>query len=566
MEAINYWILVGALLMFAGVLAGSASSRFGMPLLLTFLLVGMLAGEDGPGGIDFDDIGISYLIGNVALAVILFDGGLNTRIESFRVALKPSLVLATFGVAISAGVTGGFAAWLLGIPLMHGLLIGATVGSTDAAAVFGLLSTQGVTIKRRVAATLEIESGSNDPMAIFLTVALIGMIRGDTADAWGFIRLFVEQMGIGALAGWLGGRALAWLVNRLPLEAGLYPLLALAGGLVLFAATTAAGGSGFLAIYIAGIVLGNARLRAAHTILRVHNGMAWLSQVGMFLILGLLATPSQVLRDAPRALAIAAVLIFAARPLAVWLCLLPFRFPWREQLYIAWVGLRGAVPIVLALFPLLSGVAQDKIFLHVAFVVVLISLLLQGWTLGPLARRLELEVPPASEPERRISLEDSELELVAVSLAPGSRLEGAHPGAVRLPPRSFIGAVQRGALWLPPEQAERLRAEDRVYAFAAPEEADALAGLAAGQPQARFARFFGEFTLEASARVGDVAAAYGLRGLEAEAGMTLAELLDSASHNRTVIGDRVERGGVELVVRELDADGHVTRVGLKLPR
>ncbi len=345
MDTINQLVLAGAVLLLLAILASALPYRIGMPLLLVFLAVGMLAGEDGPGGIQFDDSGIAYTVGSLALAVILLDGGLNTRAESFRASLRPAATLATVGVVITCVVTGLFAAWVLDFGLLEGMLVGAVVGSTDAAAVFALLHAKGLTLKERVAATLEIESGSNDPMAALLTIAFIELIlSGQLIPGWQTLALLIQQMGLGLAAGLGGGWLLVWLTNRLPLERGMDPMLILAGGLLLYSLTTVLGGSGFLAVYLAGVVVGNRSPREASNILQVHDGMAWLAQISMFLMLGLLATPSDLVAHAPEALAIALVLMFIARPLAVWLCLLPFHFPWREQVFISWVGLRGAVP------------------------------------------------------------------------------------------------------------------------------------------------------------------------------------------------------------------------------
>ncbi|MDP1673889.1 MAG: potassium/proton antiporter, partial [Burkholderiales bacterium] len=391
MEYWNLAILVGALILLISIIASDISSRLGAPLLFVFLLLGMLAGEEGPGGIRFDDVERAYMIGTLALAVIIFDGGMRTRRETFRVALWPAVSLATLGVVITAVLVAMFAAWILKLHWLQGLLIGAIVGSTDAAAVFSLLRNAGLSLKQRVAATLEIESASNDPMAIFLTVTVIGLLAAGHSGFEAMVLLsLLQQFGIGAVLGLGGGRALVWLINRLTLASGLYPLLAVAGGLIIFAATAQLGGSGFLAIFMAGLVLGNSKLHSAQNILRVHDGLAWLSQIVMFVILGLLATPSDLISVAGPALAIAAFLMLVARPAAVMIGLLPFRLPWREQVFISWVGLRGAVPVVLALFPLIYGTAHARLYFNVAFFFVLVSLLLPGWTFAVAARWLRL--------------------------------------------------------------------------------------------------------------------------------------------------------------------------------
>jgi cell volume regulation protein A len=394
-------LMAAAALVFASVLAGLFSARLGFSFLLIFLLAGLLAGEDGPGGLKFDDFRLSFWVGNVALAVILLDGGLRTEQSTFRTGLRPSLLLATLGVLLCAGITGAAAHWLLALDWPRALLLGAIVGSTDAAAVFALLKNSGVRLNERVAATLEIESGMNDPMAVYLTLALIGVALG-AQDAGGasvldWLQSFVQQFGLGALLGAGGGWALAEMLRRVQARFdtgdGVLALLLLSGGLAVFAFTTWAGGSGFLAVYVLGVVVGNHARQAVAPALAAMDGYAWLAQAGMFLLLGLLATPSEVTRTFWPALGLAVVLMAVARPLSVWLCLLPFHFTPREIAYIAWVGLRGAVPIVLAVFPLMAGVEGAMIFFNVALVVVLASLLLQGSTIALAARKLGLALP-----------------------------------------------------------------------------------------------------------------------------------------------------------------------------
>ena len=396
-------LLVAAALVFISVLAGVVSARAGFSFLLVFLLAGILAGENGPGGLVFNDFRLSFWVGNIALAVILLDGGLRTEFDTFRTGLKPSLLLATLGVVVSAGITGVAARWLLDLPWPLALLVGAIVGSTDAAAVFSLLKSSGVRLNDRVASTLEIESGMNDPMAVYLTLALIGVAlatgqgEASTLDAMGVLRSLLQQFGWGAALGLGAGFAMAELLKRLGRRedggGGIRALLLVSGGLSVFAATTWLGGSGFLAVYAMGVVVGNRARRLVRSSLSAMDGYAWLSQAGMFLLLGLLVTPSQMLPTLAPALGVSLVLMLVARPLSVWLCLGPLRFPPQEIVYISWVGLRGAVPIVLAVFPVMAGVPGAQTFFNVAFVVVLTSLLLQGSTIAWSARRLGLALP-----------------------------------------------------------------------------------------------------------------------------------------------------------------------------
>ncbi len=570
MDFSNHTILLGGALLLISVLASLFSARTGMPLLLAFLILGMLMGEEGPGGVRFDDVATAHLIGSLALAVILLDGGLRTESASFRVGLRPAVTLATLGVVLTAAVTGALATWLLEIHWLQGLLIGAIVGSTDAAAVFSLLHSHGLRIKERVGATLEIESGSNDPMAIFLTIALVELLaKGGESLSWTLLSGFVVQIGLGAAAGLAGGYLMVKLVNRLQLAAGLYPLLALAGGLVTFGIAALFGGSGFLAIYIVGLLMGNRPMQASGNIRRFHDGIAWLSQIAMFLVLGLLVTPSELLPVAPQALLLAAGLMFLARPLAVGLCLLPFRFPWREQVYIGWVGLRGAVPIVLALFPLLAGIEQAATIFNVVFFVVLISLVVQGWTVAPAARWLGLELPPTAGALHRVELDlpgRHDYELVGYRLAADSQAAGLPLRRLPLPQQTHIAAVLRGDRLLGCEEPElTLAVGDHVYLFAGPTDIKTLDRLFVTVQAPRRLderRFFGEFVLQAEVRLADVVAMYGFQVPDALPDETLRAYLER-HFPKAVVGDRLRVGNSELVVREVE-EGRVSRVGLKL--
>jgi cell volume regulation protein A len=556
----------------ASILASVVTNRVGVPLLLVFLLIGMMLGEQGPGGIQFHDVQMAHLFGSLALALILFDGGMVTPFRNFRVGLRPAIGLATIGVVITAAITGLFAAWWLGLHWMEGLLLGAIVGSTDAAAVFSLLRSRGLELKQRVGATLEIESGSNDPMAIFLTIVLIELVISGNDDLGLVVLLeFVRQMGLGGLFGILGGLILVWLINRLEMSPGLHPLAVLAGGLSIFGITSVLQGSGFLAIYLAGLLIGNRPLQSSRYIKRFHDGIARLSQIGMFLMLGLLVTPSELLPVALDALLFAAVLILIARPIAVWLCLLPFRFPWREQVFVGWVGLRGAVPIILALFPLLAGMDQAQMYFNIVFFVVLVSLLIQGWTVASSARWLGLEVPPTSHLFQRVELDipgQRELELVGYRLAKDTPVVMERRGAFLLPKGVRVVAVVRGKHLLEQIDLADLRPEDDLYLIADPTdlpELDRLFAASTAPERLSDQAFFGEFVLNGEARVGDLSAAYGLDLPEADHALTLDELIRRGLNNHPVVGDRLRLKAVELVARKVEGD-RVLKVGLKLAR
>jgi cell volume regulation protein A len=417
MDFVNLPLFAAAALVFASVLAGLFSARVGFSFLLVFLFAGILAGEDGPGGYLFNDFKLSFWVGNLALAIILLDGGMRTTFATFRTGLRPASVLASLGVVVCAGITAVAGVVFVGLEWDTALLLGAIVGSTDAAAVFSLLTRSGVVLNERVAATLEIESGVNDPMAVYLTLALIALLESTTwssADLSATALSFVQQFGWGTLVGVASGYAMAALLRRPAARdagGGILALLIGAGGLCVFAGTGLLGGSGFLAIYLFGLIVANRASQAVLPTLAAMDGYAWLAQAGMFLLLGLLVTPSSMVDTLGSGLAVALTLIFVARPVAVWLCLLPFRFSRQETWFISWVGLRGAVPIVLALFPLMAGTPQAGLLFNIAFVVVLVSLLTQGTTIALVARRLGVALPdPRDETHMRAVFRDFSLD------------------------------------------------------------------------------------------------------------------------------------------------------------
>ena len=571
MEIMNTLFVVCAGLLSISILASSMSSRLGIPLLLMFLVVGMLAGEDGPGGIAFDNTDTVYVLGSLALAIILLDGGMRTRADNFKVALAPSLSLASFGVLISALLTGLATAWLLDLHWLQGLLLGSIVGSTDAAAVFSLLQGKGLNLKRRVSATLEIESASNDPMAIFLTITLVEMLaNGETSFSWSFLAMLVQQFGIGGICGLAGGLLLVWLINRVILDTALYPLLVTSGAILVFAATNLLGGSGFLAIFITGLVLGNSRLRSLQNILHMQDGMAWRSQSGLFLMLGLLVTPSEMLDIALPALAVAFFLILVARPVAVLVCLAPFVFSWRERIFISWVGLRGAVPVMLAIFPLVAGLEQAQLLFNVAFVVVLVSLLLQGASLPLAARLCKVEIPPIPEPLFRTSLDmvvESDYELMVYQLSDSNWCVGNALRDLKMPKDTRIAAVFRGRSLMHPSGSSRLELNDVLCVVGHARDLPALSKLfsiSTVRQHLHNRQFFGDFILEGSAALGEIADVYGFEVPSDMTGMTLAEFFIKQFGSYPDIGDATEWQGLTWVVAEID-NGWIQKVGLKLP-
>lgn len=551
----NTALLLGSALIIAGILSSLIATRFGAPMLLVFLGVGMLAGEDGPGGIVFSDYGFSNLIGSLALAIILFDGGLRTRFAMFRGVLAPALLLATVGVLITAGLSAAVAFTVLHLGRLESFLVGAIVASTDAAAVFFLLRTGGVQLRHRVGAILEIESGTNDPVAVFLTFSTIALIsaRGGM-DAWEVARSLLEQAGLGAAIGYFGGIGIVVGLNRLNLPTGLHPLLAIAGAVLIFALAATLGGSGFLAAYLAGLVVGNRPVRAFASIISLNDAVTWLAQIVMFLVLGLLVTPHRLLLYAAPALLIALFLIFVARPVAVWICLQFFGFSVREKLFVSWVGLRGAVSIFLAAVPTLAHMPLAFAYFDVAFFVVLISLVLQGWTTKWVAMRLGQILPRLALPVQRVEIDlpgQDDVEIVGYPILSDSPVLRI----ANMPRWARAAMVVRNREILEPANAGKLKAGDYAYFLAPALRVARLDSLfAPGSERTADLASEWEFSVHGDAPLSELNALYDLKLSPDVMRLTVAKLFADRFETAPNVGDSLPLGHCIITVTAMEED------------
>jgi cell volume regulation protein A len=569
-EASHHLILLGSALVLLSIFAGVFSARFGAPLLLVFLGLGILAGEEGPGGILFRDFHAAYLIGSIALAIILFDGGLRTDPKDVRRALWPSLFLATIGVIVTAAIVGAAAALLFSTSWTRGLLIGAIVAPTDAAAVSALLHLRRLELRARVAALLEIESGINDPTAVLLTALLVDLLVAPAPLAASHIVVLLAREIVGGTAfGIGGGYLLLALVNRLEATSGLYAILVLAGVTALFGATQSAGASGFLAAYLAGLILGGHRHRATQVINQAFDAFAWLSQIVLFLMLGLLVKPTALVPILGPSMAVAAVLMLVARPLAVASCLLPFRYTAAEIAFISWVGLRGAVPIFLAIIPVLSGLADAATYFGVAFIIVLISLILQGWTVTAAARMFDLDVPPLQQASRldidlpgRLGDENT---VAGYRVEARCRAASKTVEALPLPPTASILVVIRDGIARSSASAPPLAPGDYVLALARPQDLALLDRVFGPRPERSSADergLLGEFAFDGTTALAAIAHLYDPAAV-ANGAVTVAEFLASRLGGTPAVGDRTRFGAVELIVRDMQGDT-ITQFGVEL--
>ena len=479
---ITYILLGGATLLMVSVLASGFANRFGVPSLLLFLALGVLAGSEGLGGIEFSDPRIAVWVGSAALALILFDGGLQTDLSSMTNALiRSGLLLSTAGVLITAGIVGVAAILILNLSVLEGLLLGAVVSSTDAAAVFSVLRSRGIGLSARLRSLIEFESASNDPTAVFLTVTLIEAIQGQMADPGLIPVLFAYRLVGGIAIGYAAGWVLVKLLNRIDLgQDGLYPVLTLAAAGVVFGAGEALGTSGFMAVYVAGLVMSTKVFTHKRSHIRFHDGIAWLMQVSMFLVLGLLVFPSQLAGQVTSAVLVTAVLALLARPLAVFLCLWKSGLGNREKLLISWVGLRGAAPIILATFPMVAGLGASSVIFNTVFVVVIVSVAIQAPTIGTVARVLRLTKEGLSGEARSIEIDippGREVSIHRLSLSPGCAADGVKILDIGGPGRPIVLMARReGRLFIPAGNT-KIRAGDDLYVVGSSDSVDEFAEL-----------------------------------------------------------------------------------------
>ena len=466
-------LLIGSILLFVSILVGKTGYRFGVPSLLLFLLVGMLFGSDGLG-LQFHNAAEAQFIGMVALCVILFSGGMDTGLRHIRPILAPGIVLSTVGVLLTALLTGLFIWWLSGMswsniyfPLTTSLLLAATMSSTDSASVFAILRSQKINLKHNLRPMLELESGSNDPMAYMLTIVLIQLSASAGMGVGEVALSFVVQFAVGALSGYVLGRLAVLMLNRLNIDnQALYPILLLAFVFFTYSFTDLLAGNGYLAVYLAGIVVGNHKIKHRREVLTFMDGLTWLGQIIMFLCLGLLVNPHEMLDVAVVATLIGVFMIVVGRPLSVLLCLLPFgrRFTWRSRLFVSWVGLRGAVPIIFATYPVVENVPGAGMIFNIVFFITIISLIVQGTTVSAMARWLNLSAPmPKEGNDFGVELPDeidsslSDTTVTADMLTAGDTLKDFH-----LPPHTLVMIVKRGDSYLVPNGSLRLRPGDKL--------------------------------------------------------------------------------------------------------
>lgn len=573
MEQLNYLLLICGILLCSSIFASRISSIMGLPMLLLFLGVGMLCGSDGLFlKIEFNDYNAAFLIANVALAIILFDGGCQTNFYTFRQVAKPSIILSTLGVFITTVIVGCAAYYIFNLDFFASMLIGAIIGSTDAGAVFSLLGGNGVSLKNKVSSTLQIESATNDPMAIFLTVTIINIITGVistndlTNSLAGTALFFVKQFAFGIGFGVIFGLLAKILMHQIDIPSGLYSLLVLGIAFTGFAITSALDGSGFLAIFIIGMFIGNQNTRQLNYIRPVQDGLNWLSQIGLFLILGLLVTPPNLLDYVVSGLLIALVLTFLARPVAVFLCLKPFfTFNLKDLSFISWVGLRGSVPIVLAIYPIMYNVPHGELYFNVAFVVVIFSLLVQGATILPTAKFFDVYAPSMSSPISKgqigITIDD-DYEIFNYEIR-HHEFENVALKDIKFPSKTLIASLFRHGQMLKPSANRTIKKGDIISIIGHADDELFLNAIFNGDaPLKEPHNYVGDIILNGSLPMPEVAEKYGLVITSLESELTLAEFMNYQLGGFPQVGDRITIIDCRLTVCELNGD-QIAKVGFE---
>jgi len=570
MDTLNYSILIIGLLLSVSIFASRISSIMGLPVLLLFLGIGMLCGSEGIFlKIAFNNYDLAFMIANIALAVILFSGGWQTSLSTFRNVAVQSVVLSTVGVLITSAIVGGAAYYLFKLPFYQCMLVGAIVGSTDAGAVFSLLGNNGVTLKNKVESPLQIESATNDPMAIFLTMTLISLIRAENSgtavsmlDAAVF---FVKQFAFGTGFGIIFGLLARYLISIISIPTGLYTLLVIGIAFTGFAITASLDGSGFLAIFIIGMCIGNRRNRQVNYILPVLDGLTWLSQIGLFLILGLLVTPSSLMPYMGTGIIIALVLTFIARPVAVFLCLKPFfTYSTADLSFISWVGLRGSVPIVLAIYPIMFDVPYGEMYFNVAFVIVIFSLLVQGASILPMAKMFRVYAPsivaPISKGDIGISIDD-DYQIFSYEIL-HNKFQDIPLRDIKFPSKTQVAAVFKKGQMVKPNGGTTLRKGDVVSIIGHNEDEEFLNFIFNGNANVRKTPHFyhGDIILDGKLKMTEVSRDYSLIITSLEKPLTLNEFLSYQLGGFPTAGDRLTIIDIRLYVKETQED-KITKIG-----
>ncbi len=564
-------VFIGGVLLTVSIFASKLSKLVGTPLLLLFLAIGMLCGEDGVVlHIVYNDYTSAFYIANLMLALILFDGGLRTDIHELKSVAKESMLLSTFGVFITSAITGLAAYSVLDLTLTQALLIGAIVGSTDAAAVFMLLGDGGVSLKQKVSSTLKIESATNDPMAILLTTVLLALVSGKAKSGWDVVIFFFQQFGYGLILGIIFGTVARFMIAFFSLGAGLYALLAIGMGLIGYSVTSALGGSGCLAIFIIGMCIGNQKVRAVSYILPVGEGITYLAQITLFLMLGILVTPHLMAYYLAPGIVVAIVISFIARPLAVFVLIKPFfkSFKNKDLLFMSWVGLRGSVPVVLAIYPVMEDVRNAQLYFNVAFVVVLFSLLVQGASLLPASKLFKVYAPahsaPVSKSEMGIML-SNDYEIFNYGIKDFT-LDGVRLNQIRMPRRTSFAAVFRDGFMLKPSGDLRLKSDDIVSIIGADGDEPMLNSVFSQKGGLKKPReFCGEIRISAKESMKDVAKRFDMELTAFELKLNVGEFMSYHIGGFPQVGDSVSLINSSLVVSAVDSYA-VTEVGVILLR